>query len=49
MNGSNTLWLTAADFDQNGVAYVYFEWNGEGSPQMCTFVDLFTTVPPPEP
>lgn len=49
MNGSNTLWLTAADFDQNGVAYVYFEWNGEGSPQMCTFVDLFTTEPPPEP
>jgi hypothetical protein len=46
-NGSNTLWLTAADFDQNGVANIYFEWDGEGSPYMCTFVDLFTTEPPP--
>ena len=46
-NGSDTLWLTAADFDQNGIATVYFEWDGEGNPNMCTYVDLFTTTPPP--
>ena len=47
-NGSNTLWLSAADFDQNGVANIWFEWDGEGSPYMCTFVDLFTETPPPQ-
>ena len=46
-NGSNTLWLTAADFDQNGIANIDFEWDGEGRPQMCTFVELFTTAAPP--
>jgi hypothetical protein len=46
-NGSDTLWLTAADFDQNGIATVYFEWDGEGEPNNCTIVGLFTTTPPP--
>ena len=48
-NGSDTLWLSAADFDQNGIAHIYFEWQGVGSPYVCTYVDLFTTEPPPEP
>lgn len=47
-NGSNTLWLSAEDFDQNGVAKVFFEWNGDGNPYMCTFVDIFTDTPPPQ-
>ena len=47
-NGSNTMWLTSADFDQNGIAYIDFEWNGEGSPRMCTFLDIFITVQPPQ-
>jgi hypothetical protein len=47
INGADTLWLTAADFDQNGIANIYYEWDGEGDPKMCTGVDLFTTTPPP--
>lgn len=47
INGSNTLWISAADFDTNGIANIYFEWAGNGSPYMCTFVDLFTETPPP--
>ncbi|MCF7733350.1 MAG: hypothetical protein K9N23_16795, partial [Akkermansiaceae bacterium] len=47
INGSDTLWLTAADFDQNGIAKIFFEWKGEGNPNMCTYVDIFTTDPPP--
>jgi hypothetical protein len=47
LDGSDTLWLTAADFDQNGIANLYFEWAGQGDPYACTFVDLFTTTPPP--
>jgi hypothetical protein len=46
-NGGNILWLTAADFGQNGVADIWFEWAGQGDPYVCTFVDLFTTHPPP--
>ena len=46
-NGANTLWLTAADFDQNGVTDLFFEWAGQGNPYVCTYVDLFTTEPPP--
>ncbi len=46
-NGSNTLLLTNADFDQNGIADVWFEWAGQGDPYVCTFVDLFTIQPPP--
>ena len=45
-NGSNTLWLSAADFDQNGIANIFFELNGIGNPKMCTLVDLFTNTPP---
>ena len=47
-DGSDTLWLTSASFDQNGIATIYFEWKGDGNPEMCTFVDLFTTTPPPD-
>lgn len=47
LNGANQLWLTAADFDQNGIGAIYFEWAGQGNPYVCTFVDLFTTEPPP--
>mgnify|MGYP006967045659 CR=1 FL=1 len=45
-NGSNTLWLSADDFDQNGVATVYYERAGGGGGYMCTYVDLY--VMPPE-
>jgi hypothetical protein len=47
LNGANQLWLTAADFDQNGIGDIYFEWAGQGNPYVCTYVDLFTTEPPP--
>ncbi len=47
-DGSDTLWLTAANFDQNGIATIYFEWKGDGNPKMCTYVDIFTTPPPPQ-
>lgn len=47
LDGSNQLWLTAADFDQNGIADIWFEWAGQGDPYVCTYVDLFTTEPPP--
>jgi hypothetical protein len=46
-NGANTLWLNATDFDQNGITDLYFEWAGQGSPYVCTYVDLFTTEPQP--
>ena len=45
INGSETLWLTNADFDQNGIATLYFEWSGEGNPRMCSNVGIFTTPP----
>jgi hypothetical protein len=45
-NGSNTLWLSAADFDENGIATVYYERAGGGAGYMCTYVGLY--VMPPE-
>ena len=48
-DGSLTLWLTAADFDQNGIANVFFEWNGTGSSKLCTHTDIFTMTPPAQP
>jgi len=47
VNGADALWLTNADFDQNGIATIYFEWTGADSPKMCADVDLFTTPPVP--
>ena len=44
-NGSNQMWLTSADFDQNGVAQVYYEHAGSGSSYMCTLVNIYTTTP----
>ena len=42
LNGGNTLDLTAADFDENGIAYIYMEWaDGASSPHMCHYIDVF--------
>jgi hypothetical protein len=41
-NGSTTLNLRAGDFDINGIATVYYEWSGTGSPKMCHRTQLFT-------
>jgi len=44
-NGSNTLWLSSADFDANGVATVLFEWTGTGAPRLCNNLKLFVRPP----
>ena len=44
-NGSNQMWLTAADFDQNGIAQIYYEHAGVGYPYMCTYLNIYTTTP----
>ena len=42
LNGGNELDLTAADFDENGIAYIYMEWaNGASAPKMCHYIDVF--------
>lgn len=42
LNGGNELNLTASDFDQNGIAYVYMEWaDGTSAPRMCHYIDVF--------
>ncbi len=45
INGSDSLWLTAADFDQNGIATIYFEQAGNVSSGMCTQVSLYAIIP----
>jgi hypothetical protein len=45
VNGSTQMDLTAADFDQNGVAQIYYEHAGVGYPYMCTYVNIYTTAP----
>ena len=35
INGSNTLDLTAEDFDSNGIAQIYYEYIGEAAPKLC--------------
>jgi hypothetical protein len=40
--GGTTLTLRAEDFDANGVAQLYFEWEGSGAlPKLCHSVALF--------
>ena len=34
-NGTTILDLTAADFNANGIAHIYYEWSGTGSPKLC--------------
>ena len=42
LNGGNTLDLTAADFDENGIATIYMEWaDGTSQPRMCHYLDVF--------
>ncbi|HEX7261644.1 MAG TPA: hypothetical protein VF258_07495, partial [Luteolibacter sp.] len=45
-NGSNIMWLSAAEFDENGIATVYYERMGGG--YMCTYVDIYV-MPPAQP
>ena len=40
-NGTTILDLTSADFDANGIAQVYYEWDGSGSPKLCHKTQLF--------
>lgn len=44
-NGSNILWLTAADFDANGVVSIYYEWSGTGDPKLCNHLQVFVEIP----
>jgi hypothetical protein len=39
-DGSKIRWLTAADFDANGIATIYYEWSGTGSPKLCNHLTL---------
>ena len=41
LNGSKTLNLTAADFDVNGIAQVYFEMPLGGDPRICNQISVF--------
>ncbi|MFU8893809.1 MAG: discoidin domain-containing protein [Luteolibacter sp.] len=34
-NGSTVLELRAEDFDQNGIAHIYYEYTGDGDPRLC--------------
>lgn len=40
-NGTTILNLTSADFDANGIAQIYYEWDGSGSPKLCHKTQLF--------
>jgi hypothetical protein len=40
-DGSNIRWLTAADFDANGIAKIYFEWAGSGTPRICNHLQVY--------
>ena len=41
VDGTNTRWLTADDFNANGVAEIYFEWSGTGAPKICNHLQVF--------
>jgi hypothetical protein len=45
VNGATQMWLSAADFDQNGLAQVYYEHTGTAAHYMCTFVKIYTSNP----
>lgn len=40
-DGDSTLWLDASRFDANGIATIYSEWVGSGSPRLCNRLHLF--------
>jgi len=40
-NGDTVLDLRAGDFDENGIADIYFEWSGVGSPKLCHTISYF--------
>ena len=40
-DGSNILWLDAADFNANGTATIYYEYSGTGDPKLCNKLQLF--------
>lgn len=40
-NGTRWLELSAGDFDQNGIAYVYYEKDGSQTPKICHKVRFF--------
>ena len=40
-DGDNTLWLDSTRFDANGIATIYYEWAGSGSPRLCNRLHLF--------
>ena len=44
-NGSNILWLSAADFDANGSVTIYYEWSGTGDPKLCNHLQAFVQQP----
>jgi hypothetical protein len=37
----NTLWLDHTQFNSNGIATIYYEWAGTGSPRLCNRLHLF--------
>ncbi|MES2982819.1 MAG: PA14 domain-containing protein [Verrucomicrobiota bacterium] len=41
INGSNILWLSSDDFNANGIATIYFEWAGSGTPKICNHLEVF--------
>ncbi len=40
-NGATSLDLNSTHFDANGIANVYYEWSGTGSPTLCHRIQLF--------
>ncbi|MES2982262.1 MAG: PA14 domain-containing protein [Verrucomicrobiota bacterium] len=40
-DGTNTRWLSAADFNANGTCEIYFEWSGTGDPKLCNHLQVF--------
>lgn len=40
-DGDSTLWLDSSHFDANGIATIYSEWAGSGSPRLCNRLHLF--------
>jgi len=40
-NGATILNLNSSHFDTNGIAQVYYEWTGTGSPKLCHRTQLF--------
>ena len=45
IDGATQMDLTAADFDQNGIALIYYEHAGSVDSYMCTYVNIYTTAP----